>query len=316
LCVRVCCNSDMTETQDMTEIGTPKPKIRTSKPKGPKAKDFGGPKSSLTPYFLFGNAVRPDVTNEIKKEAAAAGKPFQITAVGTRIAEMWKKLPEEKKTSYEEEAKVIKAKYVEDTAVWKASPEYQKFLDAQRVFKRGQVVKNLKNAAMDKGMPKKPKTAYMIFADEHRGAITADLKAKGEKVAIPVLAKVIATKWRETTTEQQQPYFDKANALRAEYTEAYKKFQETDEGKEFEKTMVSSRKRFLKNPPMKAKKRRTGKVTKSEAVLPEGAEGAEGEEDDEEEEGEEDEDEEDEGEDVVAAEGEKKEVAKEGGEDL
>jgi structure-specific recognition protein 1 len=61
--------------------------------------------------------------------------------------------------------------------------------------------------------PKRPKTAFMIFAFENR----AWIKQQNPGLRIIDLAKLMGTMWKEMSGEEKQPYTAKADLERERY---------------------------------------------------------------------------------------------------
>src|SRR3989338_10375528 len=73
----------------------------------------------------------------------------------------------------------------------------------------------------DPNAPKKPKTGFFLFCDEHREAVKNGLGDSTKKSASEV-SKVLGQKWSELTDEQKEKY----NSVYKKNMEAHKKEME------------------------------------------------------------------------------------------
>jgi hypothetical protein len=99
----------------LDEVG---PKKRGRKRKERKwTKDPTAPKKAVTPYILFGKAVREEVTRYLR-ETTASVKPTEIMR---EISQRWGKLSAEEKQPFEEEAAKDKIRYDTEKKAWQQS---------------------------------------------------------------------------------------------------------------------------------------------------------------------------------------------------
>lgn len=91
------------------------PKKRGRKRKERKwTKDPSAPKKAMTPYIVFGKAVRETVTAEMKVQNPAV-KPTEIMR---EISERWGKLSVEERAPYDAEASKDKERYEAEKKAW------------------------------------------------------------------------------------------------------------------------------------------------------------------------------------------------------
>ncbi len=97
------------------------PKEKVEKPKaGRKAKDPNAPKRGKNAYFLFLDAVRAEVTEEVKADAEWAEKkhPQRLGEIARRVKARWDALSEEEKQPYLEAEAAEKTRYAEEKAAY------------------------------------------------------------------------------------------------------------------------------------------------------------------------------------------------------
>ncbi|KAL9642794.1 hypothetical protein ABK040_009869 [Willaertia magna] len=89
-----------------------------------------------------------------------------------------------------------------------------------------------KKSNRDPNQPKKPKTGYFIFCDEHREAVKEEL---GGKKPASEVSKVLGQRWNALTKEQKQTYLDRTKDDMQKYKkdmEVYKQNKSESEGEE------------------------------------------------------------------------------------
>ena len=165
------------------------------------------PKQSSNPYIWFTKAVRKSVV-----EANPDAKNTEIVSI---MAKMWKETAEEDRSEYVEAAQKDKERYEQEMKVFEAEHPDQA---------------RAKNSP-GSGKPTK-ETAYRLFSEEHREAVTEenpDLDGKQ-------ITKLLAEKWEELKTSDKAKF--------AEYQEAAKQANEGFEERvaEFNKSPGSSSK--------------------------------------------------------------------------
>jgi len=159
---------------------------------------------------------------EAKKPAIKAANPEMPTMqINKQLAAEWGKLPVKERAVYSRKAAEAKAKY--DEAMLDYEPPAEALL---RSTKSGQRLQK------DPKRPKKPKTAYLCFADRHRAALAKENPGAG----VSLLSKKIAEKWKTVSDKEKaecekQALADKErfDAAMKEYTpsEAYLTAKET-----------------------------------------------------------------------------------------
>ena len=65
-------------------------------------------------------------------------------------------------------------------------------------------------APKDPNKPKRGKTGFMFYCDEHRSKLMKKFTDKGEKVKIGDIAKKLGASWKKLSDKQKKPYESKA----------------------------------------------------------------------------------------------------------
>ena len=102
----------------------------------------------------------------------------------------------------------------------------------------------------DPNAPKKPKTGYFLFCDEHREQ--AKQKAGGKSAS--EVSKVLGEMWNELTLEQKKPYNDKYKKSLEGYNTRMEEYKKNKPSSEEESESEDEGKKKRKRATKKAKK--------------------------------------------------------------
>lgn len=72
----------------------------------------------------------------------------------------------------------------------------------------------------DPSKPKKPKSGYMFFCDEHR----ASVMKKNKDAKMGDVSKLLGKMWKQLSNEEKEPYAQMNEEAKEEYTEAMKNY--------------------------------------------------------------------------------------------
>jgi len=191
-------------------------------------RDPARPKRPLTGYLRFTQSVRA----EVQKETGLKG--IKITPI---FAKRWNALSQEEKNEFSKDFKEEMVVHREKMAVYKKTPGYQEFIAKKRA-------KKLKTKKpKDRNAPKRPTSAYFLFANEVRSQVISTF-AEGTSMA-PVGRK-IGECWRQLSAEEKQPFLDQANALKTEYKLTLEAYRQTSEFAAFQDFKEEYKNKILK----------------------------------------------------------------------
>eukprot|EP00049_Salpingoeca_infusionum_P002687 m.58900 g.58900 ORF g.58900 m.58900 type:complete len:215 (+) comp11734_c0_seq1:798-1442(+) len=185
-------DDDDDDLDDADAVEAP-PKKEKKQRRRRRKKDPNKPRGALTPYMCFSKHVRPS----IQEAHPGAG----VTDIAKIIGQKWRGLTDDEKKPFQELAVKDRARYNAQMKDYTPTPGYE---DGGRGRKRKQ---------KDPNAPKKPKSAYFIYAEERR----PDLRAANPNGKISEIAKLTGEAWRGMTAEEKQPYFDEAARLKQDY---------------------------------------------------------------------------------------------------
>ena len=81
-------------------------------------------------------------------------------------------------------------------------------------------------APKDPNKPKRGKTGFMFYSDEHRPKLMKKYTDKGEKVVIGAIAKKLGESWKKLSDKQKKPYEDKAKKDKERYQKELSEYNE------------------------------------------------------------------------------------------
>lgn len=202
---------------------------------GPKPKEanFNAPARPLTGFLLFSNTHRPKVIEELKAEAQKVGKSFDIRQVAGKITALWNELDAEKKEEVNAEAKKGKPEWEIKRQEWEKTADYKSFLEAKRTYERKVESKKLRKNLLAAGCPKKPASAYFLFTSTRREAVSAQLKAEGQKPSLASVAKIVTAEWNALSEEKKKTFTDEAIELKRKYDLEMEEYKKTDDHKNY-----------------------------------------------------------------------------------
>lgn len=203
-----------------------------------RPKDTHAPKKPLTGYFQWAGENREGVKKEL-----GTSKPAEVSK---KLAEKWKALPQETKDPYESSYKKKLEVWKKLMVAYRRTTEHQDYNKNLRDYNIKMTYKPFKK---DENMPKRPLSAYMLFAGDERAKVVeqnADAK-------VTEIMGLIAKAWKDLSDEAKKPYIKKAKseaAKHAKEVEAYKQKPEhsqyLDEKRAYEERMAAKRNRLLK----------------------------------------------------------------------
>lgn len=156
----------------------------------------GKPKRTPAAFDLFAKEKRTAKRTTLPEGTKSA----EVTAA---LREDWRNLSVEDKQPF-----VAEAKRLREAAKPPVDPNSKK----------------AKKAAKDPNAPKRPKNGFMLFSDEVRGDVKAELEAARENPEIKIQQKDVARKlgemWKALGPDDKAPYEQQAAIAKEEYTRA------------------------------------------------------------------------------------------------
>jgi len=205
-------------------------------PRSKKPKDSNAPKRALSAYFLFANDKRAQVKLE--------NPTLRMTQISGKVAELWANTPSEDKRVYQERAAKDKERYNSEMEVYKASDafkEHQKHLQEYKLNK-----KKAEKFGKDPNMPKRPISAFMLYAN----TVRSQVRAANPSLSIGDTGKKIGEMWNSMPEDQKEEWKKKSKEGLDEWqkeVEAYKATPEYTEYQDARKEFNKKRKADILN---------------------------------------------------------------------
>jgi len=193
-------------------------------------KDVNAPKRPLTGYMRYIQTIRA----EVEKETGLNG--IKVTP---HLSARWRALSEEEKDSFNQAFAKEMVKHRATMAEYKQTEEYQAHLLKKKKKKFGKKPK-------DKNAPKRPTTAFFIFANE----IRAEVKENNPGASIGEIGKILGVRWAALAEERKASYKaqnQKEKEIYREVLEEYKKTEEFAEHQEKVGAWKAAKKAALKS---------------------------------------------------------------------
>jgi len=241
----------------MSAVEVTKTKKRSLK-KMVQPHEFGGPAKPKSGFFLFSDKHRDAVTDAIRK-ALKPDEKFNVASVASKLGEMWKNESDASKAAFNKQGEELKAKHDTEMEQWKLTDGYKKFIHASALHQKKKADKKATDDAKASGMPQRPMAGYMIFGNEVRSEIRAEMEKNGEKFSIAVAGGKTKERWVALGEEGQKQYHDKYQVAKAKYDEDIKAWEETDAGKAYKKAKAGNAKRKQQNQKVGRKAKRAKK---------------------------------------------------------
>ncbi|XP_021292290.1 high mobility group B protein 6-like [Herrania umbratica] len=195
-----------------------------------KERDPLKPKQPMSAFFLFSN----------ERRAALLAENKNVLEVAKITGEEWKNMTEGQRGTYEEMAKKMKEKYMQEMEVYKQKKEEEALSlrkeeeemmklqkqEALQLLKKKEKTENIikktkekrqkkKQQSSDPNRPKKPASSFLLFSKEARKTLMQERPG----INNATLNALISVKWKEISEEEKNVW----NAKAAEAMEAYKK---------------------------------------------------------------------------------------------
>merc|ERR1712173_111624 len=129
---------------------------------------------------------------------------------------MWRTLPADEKTEWEDKVKSEMDTYKDEMSTYKATNDYENFVQDLCEYNIKMTYKPFKK---DDNMPKRPRSAYMLFSADERSKVMEN----NQGAKITEVMKLLAEAWKGLSDAKKAPYIEKAKKL----SEGHAKLMET-----------------------------------------------------------------------------------------
>eukprot|EP00672_Neobodo_designis_P027955 CAMPEP_0174831768 /NCGR_PEP_ID=MMETSP1114-20130205/3291_1 /TAXON_ID=312471 /ORGANISM="Neobodo designis, Strain CCAP 1951/1" /LENGTH=272 /DNA_ID=CAMNT_0016065609 /DNA_START=33 /DNA_END=851 /DNA_ORIENTATION=+ len=177
-------------TRGGTKKAAKKKDGKDEKKKGKREKQEGEPTRALSAYFFFSNDKRPALIEAMK----ADGGKVNVSAIGSKIGEMWGQLSAEDKAPYEAKAAADKERYEKEKEAWIAAGGGGK-KDKPREG------------------PKRPMNASFLYVNAKR----EEYRKANPEAKLGEVTKALSDQFKALSDEARKEWDDKAAADKARY---------------------------------------------------------------------------------------------------
>jgi hypothetical protein len=165
----------------------------------------------------------------------------KLTEISKMIAAEWKKFDGAAKKPYENEAKENKARYQNELKKYKETQEYRDFQKKLKQHKeekddgtskrKGKKTNGKRRRPKDPNAPKKPQSAYFLFANDRR----PKLRETHPDKKITDVAKMLGAEWKEMSEAEKKPWEELAKKNKEKHDKEMEEYKKTDEYLNYQK---------------------------------------------------------------------------------
>ena len=163
------------------------------------------PKRARTAYLIFCDKYRNQIMKEVHSNPNTKFTREEMQQVTTRLANMWRNVTPQELDSCKMEADLCKEEY-----------KKQKDSYVAPVYAPASKGKKGKKEKADNGKPKRPRTAYLLFAEDCR----TKLKKTQPDLGFTDVSKVVSQEWKELSEMKKNAYVKTAEKEQAKHREA------------------------------------------------------------------------------------------------
>lgn len=163
------------------------------------------PKRARTAYLIFCDKYRNQIMKEVHSNPNTKFTREEMQQVTTRLANMWRNVTPQELDSCKMEADLCKEEY-----------KKQKDSYVPPVYAAASKGKKGKKEKADNGKPKRPRTAYLLFAEDCR----TKLKKTQPDLGFTDVSKVVSQEWKELSEMKKNAYVKTAEKEQAKHREA------------------------------------------------------------------------------------------------
>eukprot|EP00347_Sterkiella_histriomuscorum_P016326 403353616 len=166
-----------------------------------RLKEKGVPKKVLSPYVIFVKEERPKMMMD--------KNTVNFKEIMSLLGQRWKEMSEDEKLPYRQKSEEDRSRH---------SDESKKYLEKKHNEMHSKEVRRGKN-----GQPKKPRTAYQIFAH----VIRKKLKIKKPHANDSDISKAVTIEWAKLSGDQKRFYHEEAKLDKEKYEKAIEEWKKS-----------------------------------------------------------------------------------------
>lgn len=172
-------------------------------------KDHNAPKRPLSGYFRYSQSIRA----EVQERTGLNG--IKVTPY---LTQAWNELSDAEKAKYNNQAAKEMKKWKKKFEAYKKTKKYAEF----QAKKKAKKLRNRK--PKDKNAPKRPMSAYILFANDVREDVREEL---GENASFGQIGSKISSIWNSMDEEEKECYQLAAEKAKEKYQKTLAKYKKS-----------------------------------------------------------------------------------------
>mmetsp|Transcript_31794 Transcript_31794/g.48763 ORF Transcript_31794/g.48763 Transcript_31794/m.48763 type:complete len:590 (+) Transcript_31794:25-1794(+) len=161
------------------------------------------PKRFKSAYMFFSTSKHKEIRSGLGTVRAATEK---TTTIAKMVSKAWKELPEAQRATWEEMARLDKARYEAEKAEYKGPWKVPKTKRQQK----------------DPNAPKRPMSAFIAYSVKKRSTV----REEHPEASSSEIARILSNMWKAAPESERQFYIDEEYRLRQTYKAEMKKWNE------------------------------------------------------------------------------------------
>jgi hypothetical protein len=172
-------------------------------------KDPNAPKNAKSAYMFFAAKCRAELTKE------SPGMSF--TDTGREVGKRWQALSDKQKAPWEKKSSDDKDRHAKDMKTYVPDAAYT---EQQKKMKAAGP-----KLAKDPDKPKRGRTAYLVFCDDHRDAV----RKKYPKKSMTEVSAALAQQWKSVSKKERGTCDETAEKEKKDYQTALASYEPSPE---------------------------------------------------------------------------------------
>merc|ERR1719232_1713495 len=208
-----------------------------------KPSDMNAPKRPLSAFFQWAGKARPAIMK--------AHPGWGVAQVAKKLGKDWKKTSSAERAPFQAKFEKAKAAYEKKLAAYQKTSNYKNFQLESLAFK---IHRTKKPFRADPNAPKRPTSAYMLYAGSVRGEITA----ANPDMSVTEVMKEQGVWWKALSESERAPWVAKAAKAAAKHAKLVEKYHKSRDYQAYmeEKAAYKAEQLAKRNKLMGVKKKR------------------------------------------------------------
>jgi len=179
--------------------------------------DPNAPKRPLSGYFIW-------MASGVREKLLSENKGKKVSEVVKSCGDRWKKMPEKEKKIWQDKSQREKEVWNKKMKAYKKTSSFKQF----QKRKQKEAIEKVKNAKKpkDNNKPKRPLSGFFRFVSYFR--------KNHSEMKVTEVTKAAGAEWKVLSKTEKKKYVDAAAREQAKYQIDLKKYQKSDEYKQYQ----------------------------------------------------------------------------------